>query len=57
MYDILKTFIRFLWKRDSISAECLCITLTNYMNSQDQKDLGEYFIVSAKLAKLGGNRA
>jgi len=41
--DIIWSFLVFLWRRDSESACCLAITLSNHVNMKDCRNLEDYY--------------
>lgn len=43
MIDLIIQFAKFLRRRDSESAACVCIIISSWMDSKDLRDIADYF--------------
>ena len=49
MLCVLKTFLVFLWRRDSMSAACVCVAVSAYLNAEDTEDMCNFFETCRKI--------
>lgn len=52
MKDVLKDFLRFVWRRDSESMTCLIIVGSWWLSDRDARQMADYFEADCRLRAL-----
>ena len=56
--SVMKWILRWLWRKDSESASCVCIDLADTMSDKDLREMSDYFraVIENREARANGNQ-